>query len=107
MTVVEKTLEDLIGELSPDLRKQVRDFTEFLLEKQRKTQPNQQPITTLSESPVESPEARGWPMGYFENVIGSMPDFPDIDRTSDGIDPSLDKTDEELSLDTAIKQEHI
>src|SRR5690606_20908168 len=29
--------------------------------------------------PLKSAEARGWPPGFFEEVAGSIPDFPEID----------------------------
>ncbi len=38
-TIPEKSLEELIHELPPDLRQQVRDFVEFLLEKRRPESP--------------------------------------------------------------------
>jgi hypothetical protein len=38
--IPEKPLEELIHELPPDLRQQVRDFVEFLLEKRRPESPN-------------------------------------------------------------------
>jgi len=37
--IPEKPLEELIHELPPDLRQQVRDFVEFLLEKRRPENP--------------------------------------------------------------------
>jgi hypothetical protein len=37
--IPEKPLEELIHELPPDLRQQVRDFVEFLLEKRRPESP--------------------------------------------------------------------
>jgi hypothetical protein len=84
MTITEKSLAELIHELPPNLHGQVRDFVEFLLEKQRR---------------VEPPEARGWPSGYFERSAGSLPDFPDVDSDMSGIDPTLDETEEELRFD--------
>jgi len=29
-------------------------------------------------APAKTPEELGWPKGFFEEVAGSMPDFPDI-----------------------------
>lgn len=29
------------------------------------------------------PEARGWPLGFFEETAGSIPDFPEIDYEGD------------------------
>lgn len=40
-----------------------------------------------------------WPPGYFEEVVGSIPDFPEIDGDMGGIDPALDETDADLRLD--------
>lgn len=84
-TTHEKPLTELVQELTPDLRKEVRDFAEFLLAKQRREL-------------AERAAANGWPKGYFEGTAGSIPDFPD--RDSQGIDPTLDETTDDLELDT-------
>jgi hypothetical protein len=53
-----------IGQLPGELRREVEDFVEFLLEKHRRAEQEQQAI------------ARSWPAGYFEQTAGSLPDFP-------------------------------
>jgi hypothetical protein len=53
-------------------------------------------LQPMASAPTNTPEARGWPQGYFEEVIGSLPDFPDVDGDMGGIDPSLDETEDEL-----------
>jgi hypothetical protein len=70
MTTIE-TLEEKLRALTTERLQEVEDFVEFLLEKQRKV--------------AASPESRGWPPGYFEEVIGSLPDFPDVDGDMGGV----------------------
>ena len=81
MTTTETSLIELIQELSPASRDEVRDFVEFLVAKQRRELARQA-------------EANGWPAGYFENTAGSIPDFPD--RNTYGIDSTLNETADEL-----------
>ena len=88
MTTTDTSLIELIQELSPASRDEVRDFVEFLIAKQRRELAHQA-------------EANGWPPGAFENTAGSIPDFPE--RNSDGIDDSLDKSVDALRLDTPEK----
>ncbi len=83
MTTAEKTLIELVQELPPALRDEVRDFAEFLLARQRRELTRQA-------------EANGWPEGFFESTAGSIPDFPD--RDMQGIDELLDETIDELRL---------
>ncbi len=90
MTTIE-TLEIKLRDLPPEALSEVEDFVEFLLEKRRKV--------------AVSPEARGWPPGYFERTAGSLPDFPDVDGDMGGIDSSLDETDEELRFDLPDEQD--
>jgi hypothetical protein len=59
-TTAEKPLVELIQELSPELRGQVRDFAEFLLAKQRREQDQQA-------------ASHGWPEGFFD-LAGSITD---------------------------------
>lgn len=61
MTTAEKTLIELIQELPPALREEVRDFAEFLLARQRRELARQA-------------EANGWPAGFFERTAGSISD---------------------------------
>ena len=84
MTTTDTLLLELIQELSPASRDEVRDFVEFLIAKQRRELARQA-------------GANGWPAGYFERTAGSIPDFPD--RNARGIDPALDETADELRLD--------
>src|SRR5689334_8149806 len=92
MTTSEMTLEDKIRALPPDLQREVEDFIEFLLAKQRRAE-----LAALEQQAV----ANGWPPGFFTQTAGSIPDFPDIDGDMSGIDPSLDESDEELRLDAS------
>jgi hypothetical protein len=75
MVTTQPSLPELIQKLPPDLVDDVRLFIEFLIERRKRT-------TTES--------ARGWPEGYFEATAGSIPSFPDIHRSGEGIDESLD-----------------
>jgi hypothetical protein len=84
MTTTEKTLVELMQELPPALREEVRQFAEFLLARQRRELARQA-------------EANGWPEGYVESTAGSIPDFPD--RDMHGIDESLDEAVDELRFD--------
>jgi hypothetical protein len=88
MTITDTSLIELIAELPPEARNEVRDFVEFLIAKQRRELARQA-------------EANGWPAGAFENTAGSIPDFPD--RNTDGIDDSLDEHVDALRLDTPEK----
>jgi len=36
-----------------------------------------------TEASVSTPASRGWPAGFFEEVAGSLPDFPEIDSEGD------------------------
>src|SRR5262245_37519205 len=56
-------------------------------------------LQPMAPAPANTPEARGWPPGYFDEVIGSLPDFPYIDGDMGGIDPSMDETEDELWFD--------
>lgn len=81
MTTTTKPLIELVQELPPDVAAEVRNFAEFLLAKRR-------PTATTS-----------WPPDYFTDVIGSQPDFPDVDNDTDGVDPALDAGDDDLQFD--------
>lgn len=85
MTTTEKPLAELVQELPPDLQTEIRDFVEFLLEKRRRA--------VLAEAEQHTME-NGWPPGYFDRTAGALPDFPEIDHDTGGIDPSLDEHDE-------------
>jgi hypothetical protein len=61
MTPTDKTLIELVQELPTALHSEVRDFVEFLLEKQRREQ-------------ARRAEANGWPEGFFERTAGSITD---------------------------------
>ncbi len=84
MTTTDTTLIELIQALPPEARDEVRDFVEFLVAKQRRELAKQA-------------EANGWPKGVFESTAGSIPDFPD--RDTQGIDPALDESIDELRFD--------
>ena len=60
-TTTEKPLAELVQELAPELRNQVRDFAEFLLAKQHREL-------------AQRTAANGWPEGYFERTAGSITD---------------------------------
>lgn len=71
----EKTLIELVQELSPELRAQVRDFAEFLLAKQRREL-------------AQRATAPGWLEGFFERTAASriahdQPINPALDETGD------------------------
>jgi hypothetical protein len=36
-------------------------------------------IILLENAEASLPEAQGWPPGFFERFVGSLPDFPDIE----------------------------
>ena len=61
MTTTDKTLIELVQELPPTLHDEVRDFVEFLLEKQRREQ-------------ARRATANSWPEGFFEHTVGSITD---------------------------------
>ncbi len=67
MSVALKPLEELVKELTPQARLELRDFAEFLWHKQS---------TVGSKAP-------GWPADFFERFAGCMPDFPDIEPEGD------------------------
>jgi hypothetical protein len=73
-----ETLETKLRELPADMLGEVEDFVEFLLEKRRRAELEQQAV------------AHGWPPGFFAQTAGSIPDFPDVDGLMGGIDPALD-----------------
>jgi hypothetical protein len=62
MATAEKTLIDLVRELSPEAQAEVRDFVEFLLQKQRRTG---------DASPVAA-AGQGWPPRFFEQTAGAL-----------------------------------
>lgn len=80
MPTTTKPLVELVQELPPDVAAEVRNFAEFLLAKRR---------TTVTR----------WPPDYFTDVIGALPDFPDVDTDTDGVDPALDDSDDDLRVD--------
>lgn len=86
-TTIEQPLVEKLRSLSPDRLHSVEHFVDYLLDQQRRAELEAQAV------------ANGWPEGYFTNVIGSMPDFPDVDGDMSGLDPSLDETDDELNFD--------
>ena len=65
MTTSEMTLEDKIRALPPDLHREVEDFVEFLLAKQRRAE-----LAALEHQAV----AHGWPPGFFAQTAGSIDD---------------------------------
>lgn len=76
------TIEDITSKLHnlpPDTLGEVEDFVMFLISKHRAS-------------------AKEWPQRYFEDVLGSVLDFPDVDNVG-GIDASLDEAKEELVFD--------
>jgi hypothetical protein len=48
-----------------------------------------------SEPAQKTPEALGWPPGFFEQTAGSLPDLPDRDDA--GLDASLDDDPDEIA----------
>jgi hypothetical protein len=74
MVSTQPSLPELIQKLPPDLVEDVRLDIEFLIEHRNR----------------QTTAARGWPEGYFEAIAGSIPSFPDIHRSGDGIDEVLD-----------------
>ncbi len=56
------TLEDKINTLPNDLRREVEDFVEFLLQKQRRAELDQLAV------------AHGWPRGFVAQTAGSIDD---------------------------------
>jgi hypothetical protein len=55
-------LAELVEALPPDLQSEVRDFVEFLLEKQRRAE--------LERLAV----ANGWPVDFFAHTVASIDD---------------------------------
>ncbi|HEY3227628.1 MAG TPA: DUF2281 domain-containing protein [Roseiflexaceae bacterium] len=90
ITTTEKPLADLVRDLPPDLEAEIRNFVEFLIEKRQSAE-----RAELERRAI----ANGWPTGYFEQTAGSLPDFPDVDGDMSGIDPSVDRTEENLRFD--------
>ena len=41
-----------------------------------------EPVAVTSPTGEKKP-AQGWPPGFFENIAGSLPDFPEIDFEGD------------------------
>ena len=62
MTLEEKNLVDLVGELPPEMQSEVRDFVEFLLEKRRRAELEQLAVT------------HGWPPRFFAHTVGAIDD---------------------------------
>ena len=60
MSVETKPLEELVKELTPQARLELRDFAEFLWHKQ---------MTPATKD-------LGWPPGFFEETYGSFSDQP-------------------------------
>jgi hypothetical protein len=74
------TLEEKIRVLSHDLQREVEDFVEFLLAKQRRAD--------LERTAI----ANGWPVGFFAQTAGSIND-PTFVRGEQG------SAEERLSLE--------
>jgi hypothetical protein len=70
MTTTDKILIELVQDLPPTLRDEVRDFVEFLLEKQRR-------------EIARRAEANGWPEGFIERMAGSIT-YPTFVRSPQG-----------------------
>lgn len=66
------TLEEKIRVLSNDLQREVEDFVEFLLTKQRRAE--------LERTAIEN----GWPAGFFAQTAGSIND-PTFVRGEQGV----------------------
>jgi hypothetical protein len=62
MTMQNMTLEEKIRSLPHDLQREVEDFVEFLLAKQRRAELEQVAV------------AHGWPPGFFAQTAGSIDD---------------------------------
>lgn len=63
MTLIEK-----LHTLSPELQREVEDFVEFLLAKQRRL------------AAEEQAAAHGWPPGFFEQTAGVLANDPSFMR---------------------------
>jgi hypothetical protein len=74
MATAEKPLIDLVRELPPEAQAEVRDFVEFLLQKQRRTG---------DASPVAA-AGQGWPPRFFEQTAGALADDPTFTRHARG-----------------------
>ena len=72
MTSPDMTLEEKIRVLPNDLQREVEDFVEFLLVKQRRAE--------LERAAA----AHGWPPGFFAHTAGSIDD-PTFVRGDQGI----------------------
>ncbi|MBP1466598.1 DUF2281 domain-containing protein [Candidatus Chloroploca sp. M-50] len=66
------TLEEKIRELPNELQREVEDFVEFLLVKQRRAE--------LERTAI----AMGWPAGFFARIAGSIDD-PTFVRGDQGV----------------------
>lgn len=62
MTHTARTLEHKIRQLPNSLQREVEDFVEFLLAKQRRAELEQRALT------------QGWPAGFFAQTAGSIDD---------------------------------
>jgi hypothetical protein len=62
MTRADMTLEEKIRVLPNNLQREVEDFAEFLIAKQRRAE--------LERTAV----AHGWPAGFFTRTVGSIDD---------------------------------
>jgi len=72
MTSSDMTLEEKIRVLSNDLQREVEDFVEFLLAKQRRAE--------LERTAL----ANGWPAGFFAETAGCIND-PTVVRGEQGV----------------------
>ena len=72
MTIYDMSLEEKIRVLPNELQREVEDFVEFLLAKQRRAE--------LERIAV----ANGWPVGFFAQTAGSIDD-PTFVRGDQGI----------------------
>jgi hypothetical protein len=74
MATAEKTLSDLVRELPPEAQAEVRDFVEFLLQKQRRQ----------SDTSPATPAGQEWPPRFFEQTAGALADDPTFTRPPQG-----------------------
>ena len=72
MTLADMTLEEKIRVLPNNLQREVEDFVEFLIAKQRRAE--------LERTAV----AHGWPAGFFTHTVGSIDD-PTFVRGDQGV----------------------
>ena len=73
MVSTDATLEEMIRTLPPDMRREVEDFVQFLLEKRRRDEREKQKVI-----------AHGWPPGFFEQTAGALADDPTFIRHPQG-----------------------